>query len=270
MERHGFGRKTFTFETDKNGKAKIYLVKENEANNFDLSNDIWLAIVDDISILWDAVPKLLHTGNNGTFWYPTKERVKENIWGEDIDGITHGRLVYATIKELNQESVAYMLRDAFGIPYHPPQYEPNVLKRFFYRVNNMMPWKRKWAKLSKCEAEWLDKSRFFNPNQPFFDKSPKIDMSVSPMNAANSRRFHFEVADEDGIHQVQLFVPVDIKNQRWRKKFYDCKALNGKEKATVIFEITDPEIYTVVLRMIDMHGNIASREFIIKEKTDEK
>ena len=29
MERHGFGRKTFTFETDQNGKAKIYQINEN-------------------------------------------------------------------------------------------------------------------------------------------------------------------------------------------------------------------------------------------------
>ncbi len=270
MERHGFGRKTFTFETDKNGKAKIYLIKENQTVNFDLSNDIWLAVVDDISILWDAAPKLHHTGNNGTFWYPTKERrVKDNIWGGDIEGITHGRLVYTSIKELNRESVTYVLRDAFGIPYHPPQYEPNVLKRLFYRVNNVMPWGKKWAKLSRCEAELLNKSRFFNPNQPFFDKRPKIEMKVSQVDTSDSRLFQFSIADMDGIHQVQLFVPIDIKNQRWRKKFYECQALDGKTKASVVFEISDPDIKTVVLRMIDMHGNIASREFHIKEKTSE-
>ena len=30
MERHGFGRKTFTFETDENGNAKVYLYKGNK------------------------------------------------------------------------------------------------------------------------------------------------------------------------------------------------------------------------------------------------
>ncbi len=269
MERHGFGRKTFKFETDENGKAKIYLVKENQINNFDLSNDIWLAVVDDISAVWQAVPKLFHTGNNGTFWYPAKEGIKDNIWHNEIVGITHGRLVYASVKYLDRQSVAYTFRDAFGLPYFPPQYEPSVLKRLFYRVNNMMPWKKKWAKLSRCEAEWLDKSRFFNPTQPFFDKRPKMEMKVSQVDTSDQRLFQFAIADEDGMHQVQLFVPIDIKNQRWRKKFHDCQALNGKEKATVAFEITYPEIKIVKLRMIDMHGNIASREFHIKEKTSE-
>ena len=128
-----------------------------------------------------------------------------------------------------------------------------------------------------CEAEWLGKSRFFNPNQPFFDKRPKIEfdkrpkieMSVSKVDSSDSRLFQFTPADEDGVHQVQLFVPTDIKRQRQINKFYDCQALNGKKKETVEFEISDPKIKIVKLRMIDMHGNIASRLFKIKEKTPE-
>ncbi len=38
----------------------------------------------------------------------------------------------------------------------------------------------------------------------------------------------------------------------------------------VVFEINNPEIKNVRLRMIDMHGNIAAREFRIKEKTQEQ
>lgn len=271
MERHGFGRKTFSFETDQNGKAKVYFIKEDNTKNYDLTNNIWLGVSDDRYEYFSMIWKLDITGLNETFRYPTHggHTVEDNIWHNEIEGITPGRIVFISIKDLKRELLAYVLRDAFGIPYHPPQYESNALKRFFSQVNNMMPWGKKWAKLSKCEAEWLDRSRFFNPNQPFFDKPPKMDMHVSPMNAANSRRFHFEVTDEDGIHQVQLFVPIDITNQRWRKKFHDCQALNGKEKATTVFEIADPEIETVVLRMIDMHGNIASREFIIKEEASE-
>ena len=62
MERHGFGRKTFTFETDKNGKAKIYLLKENQTNNYDLSNDIWLIFVDQVL----KSPRSVPTGYDST------------------------------------------------------------------------------------------------------------------------------------------------------------------------------------------------------------
>ena len=269
MERHGFGRKTFSFETDENGKAKVYLVKGVQINEFDQSNGIWLTIEE--SQFRMTYPYSFYADHNDTFWYTSDDGylTRNNVWRHAIKGIIPVRNVHTSVKSLGRESIAYALKGAFSVPYIYSVYKRNSLKRFFSSVNDKMPWGKKWAKLSKCEAEWLDRSRFFNPNQPFFDKSPKIDMSVSPMNASNFRRFHFEVADEDGIHQVQLFVPIDIKNQRWQKKFYDCQALNGKEKATVIFEISDPEIETVVLRMIDMHGNIASREFIIKKDKSE-
>ena len=44
------GEKTFTFETDENGKAKIYFLEEQkkpQIPSFDLSNDIWLAVVEE-------------------------------------------------------------------------------------------------------------------------------------------------------------------------------------------------------------------------------
>ena len=268
MERHGFGRKTFTFETDENGKAKIYLGTKKQTEHLDLSNGIWLAVTGDSLDISLPVAKLLYTDDNETFEYTSNSSrsVKDNIWIGEIKGIAYGRLVNAKVKDLKWKPLAYVLRGAFALPYIPLQHEPDALKRFFFRVNNKMPWGKKWAKLSKCEAEWLDRSRFLNPNQPFFDKRPKIEMKVSQVDTSDSRLFQFSIADMDGIHQVQLFVPIDIKNQRWRKKFYECQALEGKDKATVEFEISDPEIKTVALRMIDMHGNIASREFRIKDK----
>ncbi len=270
MERHGFGRKTFTFETDENGKAKIYLVKYNQTD-VDLSNDIWLSFVGDTSMPFEPIPKLYYARRIHSFEYTNKDGIstKDNVIARDIGGIAPGRLVSTSVRDLNRKSIAYLLRGTFSLPYIDDKYKPNILKRLFTRVNDKMPWGKRWAKLSKCEAEWLDKSRFFNPNQPFFDKRPKIEMSVSKVDSSDSRLFQFTPADEDGVHQVQLFVPTDIKRQKQINKFYDCQVLNGKKKETVVFEITDPEIKIVKLRMIDMHGNIASREFRIMEKTPE-
>ena len=271
MERHGFGRKTFSFETDENGKAKVYLIKENQSHNFDRSNDIWLTIEE--SKFRVTYPYPFYADYNDTFWYTNDDGylTRNSVWRHAIEGITPWKNVGTYVKNLDRESIAYTLKDAFGVSYtHSGYKKQNSLKRLFSRINDKMPWGKKWAKLSKCEAEWLDKSRFFNPNQPFFDKSPKMDMRVSITKDSGLRDFIFEIEDEDGMHQAQLFVPRDVKDQWKPEKFYDCQALNGKEKATVIFEITDPEIMNVVLRMIDMHGNIASRLFKIKEKTDEK
>ena len=285
MERHGFGRKTFTFETDESGKAKIYLLEEQQIPHFDIlkkqqipdfdtSNDIWLAVVEEDA----GFPIGSFHGHNEGFRYPTKHgmTLKNNIWGGEVGGINHGKLVLlsAADGEFDWKVTAYELKYAFAyIAYgftHTLLYqdEPSALKRFLMRVNGMKPWGKDWVQLSKCEAEWLNRSRFFNPNQPFFDRCPEIEMSVSEPDATGSRRFQFEVADEDGIHQVQLFVEV---KKRWmlRKKFQDYQALNGKTQSTVEFEISNPEIKNVELRMIDVLGNIASREFQITDETSE-
>ncbi len=269
MERHGFDRKTFSYETDHNGIAKIYLVKEHQFDKFDKSNGILLTIHE--SKIPQTYPYFYYADLSGTFSYPSYGgyTTKNNIWRDAIKGIIPGENVHVFINHFDRESVAYSLRGAFGVHCNFSMNERNSLKRFFSRVNDMMPWGKKWARLSRCEAEWLDKSRYFNPNQPFFDKRPDIQMSVSPSEAMNTRSFQFDVADEDGIHQVQLFVPINIKSQRWRNKFHDCEEVNGKDKAIVVFELSDPEINNVELRMIDMHGNITSREFRISEEISE-
>ncbi len=66
-----------------------------------------------------------------------------------------------------------------------------------------------------------------------------------------------------------MFVPKETEKQYQINKFQGCQALNGKKTATVEFEIANPEIKRGEIRMIDMHGNIASREFRFLEKTSE-
>ncbi|RKU16228.1 hypothetical protein C6501_05760 [Candidatus Poribacteria bacterium] len=272
MERHGFGRKTFTFETDENGKAKVYLIKEDQTKNFDLSNDIWLVVLDDLPSRFKFPRRIYLAGHNDIFVYnPKKGQIISNdIVREHIEGFNHGRQIVASAKTFKRHTFAHLLRPTFNLPYVYQKSGSNFLTRLFSHVNDKMPWGKKWAKLSKCEAEWLDKSRFFNPNQPFFDKRPEIEMNVSKSDTTDTRHFQFEVADEDGIHQVQMFTPAIPKYQILVNKFEGCRTLNGSKQATVVFEISDPKIMGVKLRMIDMHGNIASRKFIIKEKTDEK
>ena len=266
MERHGFGRKTFTFETDKNGKAKIYLLQYNQTNNYDLSNDIWLGFIDQIL----KSPNSVRTGydsfnSNETFLYPTKWQriVKAKIWMGDVEGfIGNNTIVSSTKKGFDWKLTVHALKYTFAaLDQEHRKYEPNTYKRFLMRVNNMMPWGKGWVKLSKCQAEWLNKSRFFNPNQPFFDKRPNIEMKVLKVDASNSRLFQFTLSDEDGIQQIQIFTPEITKYQSRMSKFQGCRTLNGKKEATVEFEISDPDIKNGEVRMIDMFGNIASRKF---------
>ncbi len=216
MERHGFGRKTFTFETDENGKAKIYHMKEIPIEAHDMQlNDIWLVFIDyknDLqSVLTDSTLKHLKSVGrryihyDKTFTFPTRRKgvIKDNIWMGHIKGFTgDSSFIYATKKGFDWRLTTYTLKHLFAVlgrEHRLNEYEPNVFKRFFYGINRKMPWGKRWVKLSKCEAEWLNKSRFFNPNQPFFDKRPEIEMDVLKTDT-DSRLFQFTAADEDGIH----------------------------------------------------------------------
>ena len=92
-------------------------------------------------------------------------------------------------------------------------------------------------------------------------------MRMSDPDSKNSRSFQFKVADEDGIHQVQLFVVKERKRPgiTYPAVFYEgCRLLNNERAATVEFEITDITVKDVRLQMIDILGNVALRRFVIE------
>ena len=100
MERHGFGRKTFAFETDEKGKAKIYLVRYNQPD-IDLSNDIWLSFVEDTSMPFEPIPNLYYVHQIHSFEYTNKEslRTRDNVNAREIEGISPGRLVSTSVRD---------------------------------------------------------------------------------------------------------------------------------------------------------------------------
>lgn len=268
MERHGFGRKTFKFETDQNGKAKIYLIKKDQIKNFDLSNYLCIAVIegDTPTYLTDFMPD---PENKTTFSYTNNEN---GIFG--AKGTTYGEIVFVYTNKTNLDwrTIAHELKYAFprlNWRHRVYKYERNAVKRFFSHLNSKMPWGKVRIEVSKCEAEWLDKCRFFNPDQSFFDKPTKITLNVSHIDTTMSRHLQFDVSDEDGVHQVQLFSPMNPNLQFNKNNLQGCRLLNGKKDASVEFEITDPDIKEVELRMIDMLGNTASQGFRIKEETSE-
>ena len=285
MERHGFGRKTFTFETDENGKAKIYRMYENQFNTHDFQlNDIWIIFVDEHTDLqsgrndflkrYKSVPykNPLRLFEN-SFIYPTKRnKINDKISMQDITGVIgKGRWVGAEKKDFNWKLTAYSLKHLFSAlapDHHWYEYESNALKRFIFGINRKMPWSKDLITLSRCEAEWLEKSRFFNSNHSFFDKPPDIEMNILKADT-DSPLLQFTATDEDGIHQLLLFLPEDIERAYKINKLEGCRVLNGKRNAIVEFEISDSKITEGEIRMIDMLGNIASREFYINEQTSD-
>lgn len=288
MERHGFGKKTFDFERDENGKAVVYRV-DGESPDAHYLEDTHVKVIEEYR-QFDNNPQ--------NVWLVVVDISSERIGGAEavgkagfitrkMKGVPHVRYAYACIPAsgpgFSVHAVAHELGHAFGLEHNFR--ERNTSERhdiMFYDLYHLVPPYR----LSKGAAEWLDKSRFFNHDQTFFNEPSTIDQP-------NKTQLLFELKDADGLHQVQLAVPTtasdfiptlesyseeDVETKannmasdpgkKW--KLYSYQQLKGQETATVEFELTADLVKEVRFRVIDEHGNIADRKFNLTEDSSEQ
>ena len=230
MERHGFGRKTFRFETDTTGKAVVHHVNgqftaayyehgtfgkvTNELpEQFDLSKNIYLIVVDS-GYLIDGSP-----------------------------GLAGGRTAIINSIEKDLSSYRYLvsheLRHTFGL-----------LHDFRVDARGFTP------EISKCTAEFLDVHRYFNAplQSPNLLRNTTTQMfPPSLVSPPNTIRLRFEVADPDGLHQARLHTP-EVKVGGG---FLACKRTGTRSTVEFITTALLPKTKFVSLQMIDVHGNIS-------------
>ena len=238
MERHGFGRKTFTFEADTTGQAVVHHVTgqftaayyEHETSDkvmeeireqFDLSRNIYLIVVDSGYLI------------NG---YPGVAAYRAAI----INSIEKDLSLYDYL-------ASHELRHTFRLNHD-----------FSRDGRGFTP------EISKCTAEFLDVHRYFNAPRQNPNLLPNTTIQMFPpslVSPPNTIRLRFEVSDPDGLHQARLHTPEvtvdDTRNSRIGG-FLACKRLTGT-RSTVEFVTTalPPKTEYVSLQMIDVHGNIS-------------
>ena len=264
MERNGFGRKTFTFETDENRETLIYRVDgqytdwhyhtethdkvyTEVASQFDMEKHAYLIVVDISS---EFINTENTCGVGGGHWFEGETIVR-----------THGG--YAVIPASGQcfdgesgtEVTAHELGHAFGLEHD------------FRDDAYIMSYGEAPHRLSKCAAGWLAANRFFNTDQTAFNEPTTLRMLTPSSYPPNTKNFNlqFEVTDVDGIYQVQLLIPTAAEDPAPGIKLHSCQ--DGHPQSGIV-EFDTPilsalQVNDIALQVIDVYGNITRHHYTL-------
>ncbi len=274
MEQHGLGRKTFNFEKNSDGTAKIFLFEGKTSYKY---------YSDKSSRVIDEIEEHFELSNNLYFIILEKSEVKKT--DEKETTAADAEKLRKEIRELSLTLSGYMFREKGGhIVVQTPlnRYTTHKLAQDFgeefglhrdYRdPSYLMSDGRASKHLSKDSALWLSSSGFFNSRQMFFDKKTSIN-KLSRLRD----KLRLEIEDADGISQIRLLAAsnndnpppgfqkeIDLtENQTTWKRSYkgytlalqDVLTLQGEKKAKVELDYPKYLDSLIELHVIDDNGN---------------
>ena len=250
MERHGYGRKTFTLETDRKGEPVVHQVngRFNDAHyrrQLEAIDEVWAEVKEQFDspqrIYFIAIDinseMMVPWGGAGKGYYEQRGK---------------GALIAASGDGFNLPLAAHELGHAFALEHD------------FRDLAYIMSYGRNRHELSKCAAVWLDAHVFFNNASAQVNRDTRIQM-LSPAAAPNGIRLRFEVTDADGLHQAMLYLKPTPADPARDFKLDGCRLLDA-ESDTIEFvtgELIDPFQDEVTLQVIDKHGGMKRQTFPI-------
>ena len=266
MERHGYGRKTFSVETDKDGEPVVYHIDgkfpEEHYYKEGTGHKVWTEVRDHFDdsdlhhipfVAIDLSSRDIHGGKSGgeatiNFYSQDEQRV---IW----------RQARFTEKEealggFGVISVSGNLSEKIGLTAHELGHAFGLLHDFREGQEDAIMGGAR-HRLSKCSAEWLSASHFFNTNPISRNTPADIELLSTQAYSQNTVNLRFKVTDSDGLHHAQLLLPeLNPDGVSLPNTMFDCKALNGKTNTIESVIRTAALIDRVTLQIMDVNGNI--------------
>ena len=239
MERHGFGRKTFQFETDGHGNAVVHHVngkfteayyrQQNGRRRDEIREQIYRPRQSITVYMLDG-NLLSSAGLGGGSPY--------DYGGADIDSWSWG-------------TIAHELGHAFGMPYHD------------FRDDRYLMSYGSDEELSPCFAAWLDVHPAFNPAVVRRHTSATIQMLPATLAAPpNAIRLRFTVTAPAGsLYQARLLIPDEktiVDGYDWNSGgLIGCKRIDGNPTRSTVEFVTAlaPDTESVSLHIIGIDGD---------------
>ena len=266
MQAHGYGNKTFRFETDAQSEPLVHrvdgqnsdshyldntsaTVREEIGQVFDLSaNNVYLIVIDNsIDAIGGAGQRVSGVGGGG-----------RNGGSALVPGGFSWTLA------------AHELGHAFGLSHD--------FRDDAYIMSYGGGQRRS---LSACNAEFLVVHPYFNLDIPTEKaQSPTIELISPPTYpiGAKSVPIQLKVSDIDGLHQILLFVRTrEPHSAAGGSEVKSCRGLIGEKDAVVEFEydgvipsavfssLSDPPVHPIFVEVVDSGGNASRASFVLSE-----
>ena len=279
MERHGYGRKTFTLETNRRGVPVVHRVngRYNEDHYYQTSSfwKVWAELpehFDDfqhaylvaLDLSYEDLDDGTAGGLAGHIFSPRDGAGRLEMRGPEI--VTQGDELLGGLAIIPTHGHNF---DRLGLTAHEIGHAFGLEHDFREgRNSDYVLAAAEQNRLSKCAADWLSVSRFFNTKPARRNAQGNIQLVAPPSFSRknNAIRLRFQVTDSDGLHQAQLVVPEvigDISEGPYH--LLECKSLKGR-RATIEFlseGLTVDLVDRITLQIIDVNGNITWATFLI-------
>ena len=236
MERHGYGRKTFTLETNAKGKIVVHRVKGRFSRAYYQTIDRTTPELPKQFVNQNNISLILLEGNQ---FHELLENKFCGKGGDRINGLTFysgTALVPASGPCFNASVIAHELGHTFGLRHNFENH------RYLMGSGSDL--------LAPCEAEWLNEHHYFNKTK-ILNNAPKVTRRYE-LQAELDNKIRIKVAleDSDGLHHAHFYITDN-------SELIGYQSLNGKrDMAELVVRRSklrnQKELY---LQPMDLNGN---------------